>query len=80
MYMLSSAGWRTIVTRTYALRRYKDELSHAPLVNVHRQRLSEEVGQIVTSWGPDDFELLLTNTIPDPVEAKVDGFGSFDLE
>ena len=42
--------------------------------------LGEVVGQVVGSPLPQDGELPLGNSVPDPVEAHVNGFGSALLD
>ena len=44
---------------------------------VNRMVLRIEVTKVCCSWGPEDMELFLVHAVLDPVEAHVDGFGSY---
>ena len=57
-----------------------DEKGHDGLMDVNRERLGEEVCEIVGALTPLDDELALTDAVTDPVEAHVDGFGTVELD
>jgi hypothetical protein len=44
------------------------------------ERLGEEIGKLLSAWNVKDFELALSNTITEPMEAHINGFGTSDLE
>ena len=41
-----------------------------------REVFGEVVAVVFGAWCPEDFELALSDTISDPVEAHVDGFAA----
>ncbi len=57
-----------------------DEEAHKGLVRMDRKSFGEEVGQVVGASAPEDAELLLGDTITDPVEAHIAGFGTLELD
>ena len=49
-------------------------------MNLYRERLGEEIGQVVRATPPLDDELALTDTIAYPVEPHIDRLAALDFD